>query len=166
MFALKPLSHDSVSGAIGKAERYRLLNEPAEAESICRDILEIEPENQQALILLVLALSDQICDDAQAFTNALLSAGRLHTPYDRAYYAGIVWERRAKGRYNEGGRSLQHTVYEWMQKALQLFEQAEHLRAPGNDDSLLRWNTCVRFLARHPELTARTEEASEPILSE
>jgi hypothetical protein len=166
MFALKPLSLDSVAGAISKAERYRLLNEPAEAESICHDILEIEPENQPALIMLVLALSDQIAEDAQAFTNALVTAARLRNAYDKAYYSGIVWERRAKARYHDGGRGLRHTVYEWMQKALQLFEQAERLRAPGNDDSILRWNTCVRFLVRHPELMARSEEATEPILSE
>ena len=166
MFALKPLSLDSVAGAISKAERYRLLNEPAEAESICHDILEIEPENQPALIMLVLALSDQIAEDAQAFTNALVTAARLRNAYDKAYYSGIVWECRAKARYHDGGRGLRHTVHEWMQKALQLFEQAERLRAPGNDDSILRWNTCVRFLVRHPELMARSEEATEPILSE
>ena len=106
MFALKPLSHDSVSGALAKAERYRLLNEPAEAASICHDILEIEPENQQALIMLVLALSDQISEDPQAFAGALNTASRLQSTYDRAYYAGIVWERRAKARYQDGGRSL------------------------------------------------------------
>jgi hypothetical protein len=91
MFALKPLSLDSVAGAISKAERYRLLNEPAEAESICHDILEIEPENQQALVMLVLALSDQIAEDAQAFSNALVTAARLRNAYDKAYYSGIVW---------------------------------------------------------------------------
>jgi hypothetical protein len=166
MFALKPLSHDSVAGALSKAERYRLLNEPAEAASICHDILEIEAENQQALIMLVLAWSDQIREDPHAFVNALATVSRLHSAYERAYYSGIVWERRAKARYRDGGRGLQHTVYEWMTKALRLFEQAEHLRTPGNDDSILRWNTCVRFLALHPELTLRSEEASEPILSE
>ncbi len=165
MFALKPLSHESVASALAKAERYRLLNEPAQAESICQDILEIEPDNQAALVMMVLALSDQISDDPHAFQNALTAAGKLKSEYDRAYYAGIVWERRAKARYQEGGRNLQHTVYEWTVKALQFFEQAERLRTPGNDDALLRWNTCVR-LASHPQLTPRGEEASEPILSE
>ena len=31
--------------AVAKAKQYRVLNQPAEAESICRDILEVEPEN-------------------------------------------------------------------------------------------------------------------------
>ena len=34
---LKPLHKDAIKGALAKAERYRLLNEPAEAESICLD---------------------------------------------------------------------------------------------------------------------------------
>ena len=98
MFTLKPISHDSVSGALAKAERYRLLNEPGEAESICRDILAVEPDHQQALISLILSLTDQIAHDAHAFGNALSMVDHLQTPYDRAYYAGIAWERRAKAR--------------------------------------------------------------------
>ena len=56
MFNLKPISRDSIETALAKAERYRLLNEPNEAESICRDILEIDSANRQARISLVLAL--------------------------------------------------------------------------------------------------------------
>src|ERR1041384_4544695 len=96
MFALKPISHESVAGALAKAERYRLLNEPGEAESICRDILEIEPRNQDALISLMLAFTDQIGHDSRAFSDALEVVDRLESTYDCAYYAGIAWERRAK----------------------------------------------------------------------
>lgn len=166
MFVLKPISHDSVANALAKAERYRLLNEPGEAESICRDILEIEPGNQQALISLVLALTDDIPNDPHAFTNAIAAAGRLATPYDRAYYAGIAWERRAKARHHGAGQGAHHYAYEWIVKALQLFAEAERLRSPGNDDAVLRWNACVRFLSRHKELAPRPEDVSEPILSE
>ena len=60
MFNLKPISHDSIETALAKAERYRLLNEPHEAESICHDILAIDPANRQARISLVLALTDEI----------------------------------------------------------------------------------------------------------
>ena len=71
MYALKPISDASVSGALAKAERYRLLNEPNEAESICRDILAVEADNQQAWISLILALTDQIPHDGAAFAAAL-----------------------------------------------------------------------------------------------
>jgi len=166
MFALKPISHDSVAGALAKAERYRLLNEPGEAESICRDILEIEPGNQPALISLILALTDQIGHDAHAFAGALATVDRLESAYDRAYYAGIAWERRAKARNHGGGHSAHRYAYDWLVNALGLFEQAERLRAPGNDDALLRWNACVRYLGSHKELVPAAEEIPEPIVSE
>ncbi|HEV3198580.1 MAG TPA: hypothetical protein VGZ73_11745 [Bryobacteraceae bacterium] len=166
MYALKPISHDSVSGALAKAERYRLLNEPGEAESICRDILAIEPDHQQALISLILALTDEIPHDPHAFTNAVAMVDFLHSPYDRAYYAGIAWERRAKARHHGGGPGSHHYVYEWLVKALDLFKEAEPLRAAGNDDAVLRWNACVRFLIHHKELAPSEEDIAEPIVSE
>jgi hypothetical protein len=166
MFERKPISHDSVPGALAKVERYRLLNEPGEAESICRDILDIEPDNQGALIALVLTLTDQIPHDAHCFKEALATAARLHAAYDRAYYAGIAWERRAKSRHHNTSHSARHDVYDWIVKALHLFEEAEHLRAPGNDEAVLRWNACVRFLAHHKDVTPREAEEVESILSE
>src|SRR5262252_8912137 len=124
MYLLKPISHDSVTGALAKAERYRLLNEPGEAESICRDILEIEPRNQAAQITLILALTDQIGSHPHAFDDATAVADRLESAYDRAYYAGIAWERRAKARHEGRGRGACNYVYDWLLKAMDLFEQA------------------------------------------
>jgi hypothetical protein len=166
MFALKPISSDSLPGALAKAERYRLLNEPEEAESICRDILAVAPGNHQALVTLVLALTDQIGHDPNAFRNAINAIDDLPTPYDRAYYAGIAWERRAKARHRGSGQGAHSYVYEWILKAMDLFEEAEPLRPAENDDALLRWNACVRYLSHHRELTQRTEEVAEPILLE
>jgi hypothetical protein len=166
MFALKPISHDCVANALAKVERYRLLNEPSEAESICHDILQIEPDNQPALINLILALTDQVPRDTRAFSDAIATVSQLDSPYDRAYYAGIAWERRAKARYEAGGHGADRYVYEWIVTALQLFETAEPLRAPGNDDALLRWNACIRFLNHHRELAPAAEDIAEPIVSE
>lgn len=166
MFTLKPISHDSIETALAKAERYRLLNEPTEAESICRDILEIDPTSRQARISLVLALTDAIPQEPAAFTSALTAISGLESQYDRAYYSGIAWERRAKAYYDADGPGSTGYIYDWIVKALDFFEQAEHLRSAGNDDAILRWNTCVRFLERHKELRPTIEEAPEPILSE
>ena len=58
-YKLKQISTSGIPEAIAKAELYRSLNEPEEAESICRDILAIEPQHQLALRLLGLALTDQ-----------------------------------------------------------------------------------------------------------
>jgi len=166
MFALKPISHESVPCALAKAERYRLLNEPGEAESICCDILEIEPRNQQALISLLLALTDQISQEARAFSYAIAIVDHLESPYDRAYYTGIAWERRAKAHHNSGGLGVNHYVYEWLLNALDLFEKAEQLRAARNDDAVLRWNACIRYLDSHKELGPAAEENPEPIVAE
>jgi hypothetical protein len=32
------------------------------------------------------------------------------------------------------------------------YEEAERLRPPGEDDPLLRWNSCVRILMKHEEV--------------
>lgn len=166
MFTLKPISRDSVDGALARAERYRLLNEPHEAESICRDILEVDPANRQARISLVLALTDEIPQESGAFAGAMEAMAGLETEYDRTYYSGIAWERRAKASYAAAGVRSSSLVYDWTIRALRLFGEAEQLRPAGNDDAILRWNACVRFLDRHKELGPKTEEAPEPILSE
>jgi hypothetical protein len=166
MFTLKPISHDSVETALAKAERYRLLNEPSEAESICRDILEVDPANRQARISLILALTDDIPHESGAFAGALEAISGLDAAYDRAYYSGIAWERRAKASYAAGALGPGTYVYDWIVRALRLFEEAERLRPQGNDDAILRWNACVRFLDRHKELRPSEEEVSHPILSE
>jgi hypothetical protein len=166
MFALKPISRDSVAGALAKAERYRLLNEPTEAESICRDILEIAPANREARISLILALTDEFAQDNRAFARAVEEAAGLESAYDRAYYAGIAWERRAKAFHEAGRLGSGGPVYDWIVRALGLFQEAERLRPAGNDDPILRWNACVRFLERHKKVGPKAEDVKEPILSE
>ncbi|HTW46688.1 MAG TPA: hypothetical protein VMD92_02000 [Acidobacteriaceae bacterium] len=166
MFQVKPISPNCLEDALAKAERYRLLNEPSEAESICRDILEIAPANRQARISLILALTDEIPREASCFAKAIEEISGLEAPYDRAYYSGVAWERRAKALYNSNGPGARGYVYDEIVRAMQFFAEAERLRPAGNDSSILRWNACVRFLERHHELTSKVEEVSEPILSE
>jgi hypothetical protein len=166
MFVLKPISADSVENALAKAERYRLLNEPTEAESICRDILQVAPANREARVSLILALTDEFPRDDRAFGSALAETSHLESPYDRAYYGGIAWERRAKASHDAGRPGSSGHVYDWIVRALGLFEQAERLRPAANDDPILRWNACVRFLERHRALAPTMEDVKEPILSE
>src|SRR5213593_1774781 len=109
---LKMLSRDAVPRALAKAERYRLLNEPGEAESICRDALAVEPANQEALAMLLLALTDQFSDDPKAFSEASRIPTQLLDDYERAYYTGILWERRAKAQLTKDGPVLGAQVYE------------------------------------------------------
>ena len=166
MYVLKPISRDSLDGALAKAERYRLLNEPSEAESICRDILEVAPANREARVSLILAMTDEFPQDDRAFAGAMAEIAVLESAYDRAYYAGIAWERRAKAFHETGRLGSGGHVYDWIVKALGLFEEAERIRPAGNDDPILRWNACVRFLERHKNLGPQTDDVREPILSE
>ena len=161
MSDLKSLHKDAIPAALEKAERYRLLNEPGEAESICLDILHVDFENQQAIITLLLALTDRFekgygVSDTQA--KELLS--RITTEYERAYYTGIFNERRAKAKLRQGTPDCRFQAYELFREAMTWFEKAEAVRPLGNDDALLRWNTCARIIERN-KLVPRHEE--EPI---
>jgi hypothetical protein len=167
VFQLKPLSKAAVGAALTKAERYRLLNEPWQAESICRDVLAIDPDNQEALVTLLLALTDQFDQGSSDLNEARELAGRLAGKYQRAYYAGIVCERQGVALCRKNRPGASSASYEWISQAMDWYEQAELIRPPGNDDAPLRWNTCVRFLVRHPDLVPSAEgEVSEPLLLE
>jgi hypothetical protein len=161
MFDLKPLHPDAVPTALSKAERYRLLNEPSEAESICLDVLAVEPDNQAARIMLLLALTDQFDEAAGAHKRARDLLAGLTSEYDRAYYGGIIAERRAKAQFARAGAATSAGVYDWLTEAMQQFERAEALRPAGNDDARLRWNACVRFIQRHPYLRTSVDDRRE-----
>jgi hypothetical protein len=167
-FQLKTLSPEAVSRAIAKAERYRLLKEPIEAESICLDALQIDPENHDALITLLLALTEQFVDDVpSAVTEAFGVVERLRDPYEHAYYSGIVWERRGKAQLHRGGLGLGPQVYACLREAMTWYERAEEIRPAGNDDPLLRWNTCARLIMRDQRLApVSAEERGEPLFLE
>src|SRR5580658_3454209 len=161
MFELKPISRDAIPEALAKVERYRLLNEPWQAESICLDVLRIEPENQQALVMLLLSRTDQFGKGVSA-ASAKELLGRVMGEYERAYYSGIICERWAEALLRQGAPGAGFTAYQWLREAMEHYERAEALRPPGNDDALLRWNTCARLLMRNPELRPRGEEKFEP----
>lgn len=164
MFEIKPLSREAVPAAIEKAERYRLLNEAAEAESICRDVLRVDPENERALVLLLLALTDQFDRGLPAVVSqALALVPRLPGEYERCYYTGIVCERRAKAQLRERGPGSGAFAYGSLREAMSWYEKAEALRPTGNDDALLRWNTCVRLI-RDRRLEPAVEERGDPPL--
>jgi hypothetical protein len=168
MFQPKPISRDAIPSALGKAERYRLLNEPGEAESICLDVLQIEPDNQEALVTLLLALTDQFRDETAASRHTASRAGdliaRLSDDYDRLYYAGIIRERRARAVLQRDRFAATATATEWLREAMHYFERAEAIRPPHNDDAVLRWNTCARLLEQLPQPALDLQE--EPLQNE
>jgi hypothetical protein len=164
-FDPKPISRDGVPAALEKAQRYRLLGEPAAAESICLDVLTVDPSNQQALVMLVLAISDQLPQElSSGVRRAREVLAGVADEYKRAYYNGIVCERYAMAQLRHDAPRAGESAYEWLREAMQWFEKAEALRAPGNDESILRWNTCARLLARTPSLAPAAREEYEPSL--
>src|SRR6185503_3661606 len=115
-------SSSAVPAALAKAERYRLLNEPAQAESICLDVLQVEPDNEQALVSLLLALTDQFSRRPGAVREAKALLPKLQTEYDRVYYAGVVCERHALNELHSTTPGAAYTAYEELQNAMGFFE--------------------------------------------
>ena len=150
-FELKPISVQSIPEALAKVERYRLLSEPSLAESICLDVLAIVPDHQQALISLLLARTDQfhLNVDTKSAKEAL---ARIEGDYEQAYYAGIMWERLGNARIRQGGPGGGASGYHALREAMGHYENAMNFASPGNDDAILRWNTCARVIMQNPDI--------------
>lgn len=165
MFELKPISAQSVPEALSKVKRYRLLNESWLAESICLDILRVDLGNQEALVALLLSRTDQFPQGVAPGTAREILR-QLREPYERAYYAGLICEREASTTLRRGSPFAGYEAYESLREAMEWFEKAEALRPPGNDDAILRWNTCARLLMRNPTLRPRPAENVEVLLDD
>ena len=164
MLELKPITRESIPRAIEKAERYRLLNEPRQAESICLDVLAIEPAHQEALIGLLLALADQFGAGAGRLvqqTKQILP--RLAGAYEQAYYAGIISERLARQQLAQIHPGASFGAYEHLREAMSHYETAEALAASGDDDAILRYNTCVRVIQQHSLVAPQRDEQELPL---
>ena len=148
---LKTISKDGIPEAISKAELYRFLNEPEESESICHDILAVDPGNQMAMRILGLAITDEFTGQgSDRYSEAEAMFQDLADPYEKQYYTGLLLERRAKAEMQAGHPA--HAVSVLFQEAMHHFEAAEKIRPPENDDAMLRWNRCARLLAKLPQV--------------
>lgn len=145
-FKLNRISHDAIPMALAKARQYRSLREPEQAESICLDILAIEPEHHEANILLILALTDQFTHSNHALNakQVLKLIDNLPDAFDRLYYQGLVNERHGRSML---GNSMSHSfAYGYFHKAIQLYQQAQQISPENNDDAILRSNACIRTI--------------------
>lgn len=157
-FNLKPLSKDAVQSALAKAEHYRLLNQPSLAESICLDILDIDPDNQKAKIVLLLSLTDQFGTKQVKAKIALDIAKGLKDKYAQLYYLGIIHERQGNTALASSNPGSDFDAYEWYLEALDFYEKADEINPQGNEDVVLRWNTCARIIMEH-HLKRRPKDA-------
>jgi hypothetical protein len=157
-YQLKAISKSGIAEALAKVELYRYLNEPEESESICRDILAVDPNQQLALRLLGLAMTDQFTGGmSDRYREVEETFEKLADRYERLYYTGLYYERRAKAQLRSG--QSPHAVFPLFERALQCFGDAERIRPAGNDDAILRWNRCVRLL-QTPSLVWEEQVAS------
>ena len=162
-YELKRISKESIPAALQKAERYRIINDPSSAESICLDVLEVDPGNQEALITLLLAITDQLVEGpAEGARRAQGLLPRLGDEYKRMYYAGIIAERCAKAHLRRATMASGELAYHWFREAMDWYDKAEARRPAGNDEAILRWNVCARILGRDERLRPRVEELAEP----
>lgn len=157
-FALKTISPDAVARAVDRAEHYRLLNDPQQAESICLDVLAVDESNTLARVTLILSLTDQFRDGggSHAARRASEHVAKLPGEYQREYYAGLVAERQGRAHLAQGGIAKTF-AYEGLREAMTHYERAEGCRPPGVDDAILRWNACVRTIVRE-DLQPRRDE--------
>jgi len=164
-FPLKPISRAGIDAALQKAERYRVIDDPSSAESICLDVLAVDPDHQHALVTLLLAITDQFPEAPVAGARrARELLPRLDSEYRRAYYAGLISERCGKAELQSGTLGAGEMAYRSLRDAMHWYGKAEALRPAGNDEALLRWNTCARLLARHPSLAPKAEGPVDPSL--
>lgn len=143
----KKLNTAVIPAALEKANRYRLLNEPREAESIAMDVLDVDPENEEAQITLLLAITDQFQEELHAALQRAKDAfKKIEGEYEQAYYEGIIHERWAKAQLTRGAPN--NIASSWFLEAMHSYEKAEKLSPPNDPDAILRWNTCLRFMQR------------------
>jgi len=83
---------------------------------------------------------------------------KIKGDYEQAYYAGLIWERVGHVRIREGAIGGGASAYHALQEAMVHYERAIDLALPGNDDAILRWNTCARVIMQNLEVHPLPDE--------
>jgi len=95
----------------------------------------------------LLAISDQLGENLiENLDRALTLLPRLDDEYQRIYYRGILYERMAHVYLRRPTPGSHFSAYDMFREAMRLYEEAERVRPPTNDEALLRWNTCARTI--------------------
>lgn len=158
---LKPLPSHDFESTLALAERCRTSEEPQAAESACLDVLAIDPTNERALELLILARTDQLERGLPGgVEKAREILERLADPYDRAYYGALICERQARYLLRQRGARSGAVAYDWLRGATEEYETAMRLR-PDRAEPVVRFNACVRLLDRNPHCAPQLDEDSD-----
>jgi len=157
---LKQLRARNLRAAVDLAKQYRDLNQPEDAESICRDVLEVSPYDEDAWRTLGLALTDQFASSwMMLFDEACAAFSNLRSEYEKLYFTGVAWERYAKAQLGAGHSNNAIHAFE---QAMELFDRADGLGSADDPRPVLHYNRCVRALTRTPELAHVSMVPEEP----
>ncbi len=99
--------------------------------------------------MLVLSLTDQF-EQKVTSKEALHIVEGLPNEYHRAYYSGIIHEREAIAQFRRRpDYRSRRAAYALFQNAMEWYRKAQAIRPADDDEAVLRWNACVRFLERN-----------------
>lgn len=139
---------DSIPTVLEKARQYRSLLEPDLAISICIDVFAVDPDNQEALVIYILALTDQYShqNTKPEPTKITEAINKLSSEFHQIYYTGIYLERKARALLkNPMSRSF---AYKAFMDAIAKYEVAEKMAPDHCSDPILRYNSCVRTIEK------------------
>ena len=142
------IDKNSIEDVLERAKQYRSLLQPEVAISICLDIFAVDKDNQNALVIYILALTDQLVQSESKIHHKKIteSIKKLDSEFLRHYYSGIFLERQARGLLiNSMSRSF---AYEAFIEAIEEFEIAEKMAPKHCADPILRYNSCLRTIKK------------------
>ena len=154
------IDKDSIEDVLERAKQYRSLLQPDMAISICLDIFAVDEKNQEALIIYILALTDQLSQSESKVHHKKItdSIQKLDSKFLQHYYSGIFLERQARSLLKHSmSRSF---AYDAFIEAISEFEIAEKMAPPHCADPVLRYNSCVRTIKK--ENLQPRQEFDEP----
>ena len=138
----------SIEEVLERAKQYRSLLQPEMAISICLDIFAVDTNNQDALVIYILALTDQLSQsESKVHQNKITeSIKKLDSEFLRRYYSGIFLERQARSFLKSSmSRSF---AYDAFIEAISEFETAEKMAPEHCADPILRYNSCLRTIKK------------------
>ena len=138
----------SIEDVLERAKQYRSLLQPDMAISICMDIFAVDKNNQEALVIYILALTDQLSQSESKVHQKKItdSIKRLDSQFLQHYYSGIFFERQARSLLKHSmSRSF---AYEAFIEAIAEFEIAEKMAPEHCADPILRYNSCIRTIKK------------------
>ena len=132
-----------------------------ETESICLDILELDPNHRSTLDLLLRCRIELLKKGLpQSVARAQELIPQLDSDFDQAFYSGMIREAQARYLLEKRGRATSGVAYSWFRHAMDDFAAASNLDA-GRVEPKLHWNACLRTLENNPQCVPPPEDGED-----